>query len=146
MTSHAQGVGARPTSNHLRLERGGYLDICTGFESPVGAAEKNARDPRIDELREMGLGYHWIQAAERIGFSAFLELWQTLDEQLAGDARRDVYVPQFRAFRAYQRNRFIRALSDEGLSPKEIRSRLQAELRESPSIRHILRVIGGCRD
>lgn len=36
-------------------------------------------DPRLNEMREMGLQSVWIEVAEAIGVDAFLKMWWELD-------------------------------------------------------------------
>lgn len=138
-----EGVGARQEGARPPARGGGYPNIYTSFEPPVGGENKNARDLRLDELREMGVGYAWLRVADRIGVDAFLEMWRTLDEERAAAGRREVYIPNFTTYTNYQRNRFIQAMAAAGCDAREIRRRLQAELNESLTVRHILRVVSG---
>ena len=63
-----RGVGGRLGEGAGRAPGGGYPDICTGDGSGVG-------DPRLDELRAIGLADHWIRVAEAIGVDAFVLVW-----------------------------------------------------------------------
>ncbi len=142
----AAGVGGRQKETHTPLTGGGYLDICTEIDSRI---EKNV-DPRLDELCDMGLGQLWIHIAKHIGVDAFLFVWQVLDKKNISappgcyDKAR-IRVPQFSRYIHYQRNKVIVALSNEGLSTKEIQKRIKTDLCEDITVRHIQRIIKRCK-
>ena len=138
-------MGARHRGSPPAVGGGGYPDICISEEPPVGGDHKNARgrDPLMDELREMGVGHLWLQVAEGIGAEAFIEIWEILDRALGDAVRRDAYVPNYSTYTAYQRNRFIQALSAAGHGTQEIRRMVKCELHETLTPRHILRVVAG---
>jgi hypothetical protein len=105
------------------------------FPFPPGAP-----DPRLGELRAIGLSRTWLDVAEAIGMEAFLSMWRLLDDRLQEDDRRP-FLPQFSSYLRFQRNRLIQSLHADGLKPRDIRHHLQHELRETLSLRHIARVI-----
>lgn len=100
-------------------------------------------DAHLDELRAMGLPRLWLRVAELIGVEAFLTMWRTLDADPAAHGDRgdlEVRLRPFRSYLRYQRNRYIEALAGANLDVKEIRARVEAELGESISPRHIARI------
>ena len=142
----AQGVGARPVNPALQPQGGGYLDVCPAseFQKKPTAAEKTARhDPRLDELRAMGLQRAWITAAEAVGVDAVLTIWRILDADPSSSYDGTTLRVPLRAWRTYlryQRNRYIEILRDMGTSPQDIQRRLVRQLGERVSISHIKRL------
>ena len=142
-TQHqAQGVGGRQPATDTPSEGGGYLDICTTDNPWFGPP----RDPRLDELRRLGLSRRWIQIAETIGFDAFMSVWQILDEDNhgRGPSEREnvrIQVPLFAKYLRFQRNRYILALDQTGMPPHEIKRKVRDVLREDVSIGHINRIV-----
>ena len=135
---------------------GGDLKVCTAvdFQKSARGAEKNAapapidEDPRLDELRRMGLQRVWINVAAEIGVDAFLAAWRVLDADPATqhtDTSLRVSMRVYRSYLRYQRNRYIEALAAQGVSPPEIRKRLDRQLREQVSLRHISRIAGAAK-
>lgn len=138
----AQGVGGRQGGSLSSLEGGGYQDVYT----PQGFIFKKNGDPRIDELRAMGLGKKWIEIAERIGVDAFLEVWQILDS--GGASHREevrIYIPAFNTYLRFQRNRLIVALAEQGHDDVSIQQSLRKHLCEEISRRHITRIVAKLR-
>lgn len=140
MGTELPGVGARQEGISTPRRGGGYQDICTNSDAPLGA-QKNARDPRIEELRKIGLGAQWTDVADAIGFDAFVAMWRALDHHAAGENQR-LYIPRFSAYARYQRNRYIQSLADAGEKADTILCRVKDELCETISYRHISRIIG----
>lgn len=109
----------------------------------VGAGG-TARDPRIDDLRAIGVLPEWVRAAEEIGVDAVLTIWRIMDASPSalahGGASLRVSLPLYRTFLRYQRNRYIETLRDDGLSPHQIRARLQRQFGERLSLSHIRRI------
>lgn len=99
------------------------------------------RDSSLDELHSMGLAPAWIQTARVLGPIQFVEIWRTLDAEAKRAGDRYIYLPSFRVFLRYQRNRFIVSLADSGLSITRIQLLLYSFLREELSARHIARVL-----
>lgn len=134
------GVGRQmPT---LPAGGGGYLNKCTvlNFEPD---AEQKKRDPRLDELREMGLPRAWLEVGEAIGVDALMKTWRILDRDEfnhSENGRMLVPMRRYSTFLRYQRNRYIEALNSQGMKPKEIREKINAQLGEQLSICHILRI------
>lgn len=123
---------------------GGYQDKCSilNFGHPQKTAKKI--DPRIEELRQMGLQAVWIDIAEDIGIDAFMRVWMILDADttnIGDDGRIFVPIRSFKTYQRFQRNRYIEALDAIGKTPKEIKEILTSELCEVISLRHILRLI-----
>lgn len=137
------GVGGRQASPHPSRGGGGYQNKCTVLNFDPQAAEKK-RDPRLEELREMGLQRIWLEVAEKIGVDAFLAVWRILDaDQTSIDNYGRLMVPirAYSTYLRYQRNRYVEALSALGHTPPEIRKMLKAQLCEEISIRHISRLV-----
>lgn len=127
----SEGVGARHAGVPPLAEGGGYLSSCSASGAPLGAAPPAAgdqlveRDPRIEELRLMGVRPLWVKVADRVGFEAFIEVWRTLsDNQELLDERNRITVPTFLTYHWFQRNQVIRSLAGEGLRPSEISERM----------------------
>lgn len=146
------GVGARQTPQPLPPGGGGYLDVCTvlDFQKKAEDSKKTAppADPRLDELRRMGLPRVWLRVAEAIGIDAFLTTWRILDADPStwhNETILRIRLRPYRSYLRYQRNRYIEALTAQGLKPEEIQRRLQRQLGESVSHRHITRLGKGDR-
>ena len=138
-----QGVGGRQGSRAWPARGGGYLDICTLSGFDIGSKITRGRanyDPRLDELRAIGLAPRWLEIASTLGVDAFLRLWEILDKHAADENFR-ISIPRINSYIRYQRNRFILSLSACGLSPKDIRKQLEAQVGESISCRHISRLL-----
>lgn len=91
----------------------------------------------------MGLPRLWLRVAETIGVEAFLAAWRVLDADPANHSERgdlELRLRPFRSYLRYQRNRYIEALASSSLSVKEIQVRIQRELGEQISQRHISRI------
>lgn len=131
------GVGGRQPDPGLPGRGGGYLDVCT---SPVsGSAEP---DPRLAELREIGIRRTWLRVARVVGFERFLQLWRILSEDpQVQDERGRVYVPSITQYFRYQRNRLILSLAQENRGPDEIQRIVAEQLREQVSEKHIQRIV-----
>lgn len=141
-----QGVGARQAPRPTPPGGGGYQDVCTVFEfqkKPPTAEKKSTRDPRLDELRHMGLPRVWLQAAEAVGVDAFLKIWRIIDADPSSwhnDTSLRVRLRPYKSYLRYQRNRFIEALTVQGVKADEIKRRLRQQLGEDVSHRHITRL------
>lgn len=141
--SAAAWVGGRQSDPHPCPGGGGYLDTCSILNFRARGAQKK-RDPRLDELHQIGLQRVWLDVAETIGIDSFLAMWRILDttfQSTADDSGR-IKVPM-RAYRSYlkfQRNRYINTLTAMGLSAQEVREKVRQQLCESISLRHINRL------
>lgn len=127
-----EGVGGRQGSKPSLPDGGGYSVNCTKLQAPLGGA-RGGEDPRLVELKKMGLGYRWVNVAYVLGFDAFLLFWEAIDAEIASSDLTDrrVHVPLFSTFSRFQRNQLIKSLSAEGLSVKEIREKVRDSLGES---------------
>lgn len=135
------GVGGRHSPPPPSTKGGGYQNKCEFFKFSTAAEKK--RDPRLDELREMGLQRVWLEVAEAIGVDGFLAVWRILSEDPAsiGDVGRiEVAIRSFSAYQRYQRNRYIETLTAQGYTPEQIRRKLIEQTGEQISNRHILRL------
>ena len=137
------GVGGRQAPSPSPEGGGGYQNICTVLNFEPGAAEKK-RDPRLEEFQQMGLQRVWLDVAEEIGVDAMLKMWRILDRDqssIGDDGRLLVPIRSYSTFLRYQRNRYIETLNTMGLKPREIQEKLNAQLCEKISLRHISRLI-----
>lgn len=137
------GVGARQTPPLFSAGGGGYQNICNVLNFDASAAEKK-RDPRLEELREMGLQRIWLEIAEEIGVDVLLRIWRILDNDPAsiGDSGRLILpLCRYSTYLRYQRNRYTEALHAAGMSVRDIQKKLNEQLCEQISIRHISRLL-----
>lgn len=137
------GVGGRQAHPYRQPGGGGYLETCTVLK-PRAIGPKKTRDPRLDELRAMGLHHTWQKVAAAIGVDAFLVMWRILDaEPQFHDPRGNLEVPirRYRSYQRYQRNQYIRQLHSAGLKNPEIAARLEAQFGERLDQRSIMRII-----
>lgn len=135
------GVGGRQGYTPAPAGGGGYQDICNVLNFDP-STEPKKRDPRLAELREMGLRRVWLNIAEEVGVDALLKIWRILERDPSGtDKEGRLVVPSYSSFLRYQRNRYIEALSAGGMKPREIQEKLKAQLCEQISIRHISRLV-----
>lgn len=138
----SEGVGGRQASSIPSAGGGGYLNKCTVLNFDPDAEQKK-RDPRLDELREMGLPRPWVEVGEAIGVDALMKTWRILDRDQSShseNGRMLVPMRRYSTFLRYQRNRYIEALNSQGMKPKEIREKINAQLGEQLSLCHILRI------
>jgi hypothetical protein len=99
-------------------------------------------DPRVDEMRALGVQPVWLRVAEVIGVEVFLALWRILDAEATrnDDQVINPTLISYRRFLRHQRNRYIEALSAQGRTSAEIRARVAADLGETLYVSHIYRI------
>lgn len=136
----SQGVGGRHENRSHPHQGGGYPDICSDFGAAVGTVASGA-DPRLEELRRIGLPRVWMAVALQLGFDAFMRLWQVLMREGHVDDRNRVVVPNYSRYLRFQRNQLIRELDEEGLSADEIRLHLRKVTGQALDITHIRRTM-----
>lgn len=137
------GVGGRQPDPPPRRRGGGYQHGCSFPRRAVGARSAGAADdPRIEELRRVGIGRAWLRVAQAIGFEAFLAAWQVLasDESILDDRSR-VLVPSPTRYSRYQRNLLIRQLHEQGLDPRAIVQNIRRTLNEQITESHVQRLL-----
>jgi hypothetical protein len=133
VNDNTEGVGGRQGENHSHAWGGGYQDVCKVFKFRQKPQAQNRhtpapeRDPRLNDLRAMGMPFYWQEIAEAIGVDAFLTMWRILDSQpqLAhenGGIR--VIMRNYESYERMMRNRFVLNLHKEGVPDHEIRDRL----------------------
>lgn len=129
------GVGGGSAGETAAPSRGGgYQNIRTALRVPR-RRRAAGRDPRLDDLRAARVGAVWLRVAERIGFEAFMQVWQTLVAfPGVGDDRNRVYVPRIEKYLATQRNLLLRELIAQGLSSSQIRQELVRRLGTAPAL------------
>ena len=133
-----QGVGGRHRESTRPQEGGGYPDICSISGSDFTARIRKT-DPRLQELRDMGIGETWLEIAELIGFESFVVMWM----HLGGETSVRIRIPPYSKYLKFLRNELIRQLSRDGETVHNIRRRVRSDLREDVSERHIARIISG---
>lgn len=118
---------------------GGYQDVCTKTLAAVGAPA--APDPRLAELRRVGLPQPWPRVAALLGYDDFMRLWQAMATVDGLGARDRVVWPKLTTYLRYQRNLLLRTLAADGLTVEQIRAQLHQVTSEVPSLSHIKRLI-----
>jgi hypothetical protein len=136
-----EGVGGRRGDRRAAARGGGYLPSrgISNFRDP-------RRDPRLDELRAMGLPAGQLRIAEAIGHDAFITLWRVADGEASfhtdkGDL--ELRLRPYRSYLRFQRNRYIETLHAQGKTLDEIRKLVLEHLCEPISARHIRRLVSG---
>lgn len=139
--ANASQVGGRQSPLRLSPAGGGYQDVCTDFGAAVGVAgaARAADDPRVRELRDVGIPRVWISVAREIGFDAFMQVWRVLMREEHVDERCRIVVPNLERYMRFQRNRLIRQLVAEGYGVDEIREAVKGTTGEDVSESHIRR-------
>lgn len=135
---HGKGVGGRHRATPGTTGGGGYLNNCTDSESLLKGSEKI--DPRIEELRRIGLHARWVGVAKRIGYDNFLEMWDELDASLDEESRKGFTIHKFKELKRFQRNRYIESLS-QSKKAADIQQLVKDELGENLSKRQIARLM-----
>lgn len=139
MAGHEQGVGARHGPGATALSGGGYLDICNDFGAALPASP--SADPRLDELRRIGLPRVWLAVAIQVGFDAFMSLWLVLMREGHVDDRNRVVVPNYSRYLRFQRNQLIRELDEEGHTADQIRREVKRLTGQDLDITHVRRTM-----
>ncbi|OQS32484.1 hypothetical protein [Chromobacterium haemolyticum] len=137
-------TGGRQGETQPATGGGGYLNVYTPYELPDG--KKIARDPRLDDLRAMGMHHTWQRVAAEIGMDAFLAMWRILDAEEQFQHPKgglELTLRRYRSFLMFQRNRFICQLAGAGLTNDEIRQRLDVGLCEKLENSRINNIIKG---
>ncbi len=126
-------VGGRQQALRLAPGGGGYQNVCTAPGDAVGApaAPAPTTDPRIAELRRVGLPRIWIALAQAIGFDAFVVAWQTLMRHGHVDDRNRIVVPNLQRYMRFQRNQMIRQLVADGFGIDEVQQKVKDATGES---------------
>ncbi len=133
------GVGARRERSAAELSGGGYQDICSDFAAGVQGGERG--DPRLDELRRIGLPRVWMAVALQIGFDPFMRLWQVLMREGHVDDRNRVVVPNYSRYLRFQRNELIRELDDDGWDAAQIQKHVLQVTGQDLDITHVRRTM-----
>lgn len=131
-------VGGWHSPSLTTHQGGGYLNNYNAFKPIDG--EKIDRDPRLNELREMGLRIEWQNVAQEIGFDNFLKMWQILDSQESLHHESKglcLSLRRFRSYQRFQRDRYIQSLSKNGSTKFNIKKSVLCGLCESVSNRQI---------
>ena len=134
-TEAPTGVGGRHKQSQPPVGVGGYLDICNISDFSFTATIRKV-DPRLQELKDMGIGNTWLRIAEVVGFEAFMGIWMILGE----DESIRIRMPPFSKYQRFQRNQLIKRMADEGLRREQIKKNIKKILCEDVSLRHIERI------
>lgn len=144
-----EGVGARQGSLPLPAGGGGSPLSCSAFAGALGAPSApapvapGARDPRIEELRQIGLGAVWVRVADAIGYESFLTAWSVMSSNRDFmDGRNRTTIPDISLLYRYQRNLLVRGLAKGGLNKRQIFNevaRLTGLALTENQIEHIIR-------
>lgn len=139
------GVGARQGAQANPDPGGEYLNNCdlSNFSNPAPVDEKKRRDPRFSELERIGIPAVWLRIAERVGFDAWLDIWRMLSDDDSVRHDGGARLPKLRCYSAYsryQRNRYIKALAEQGMPAPEIQRALRKNLCEQLDITNITRI------
>lgn len=141
-TATARPPGGRQTDPPPPRQGGGYQDSCNTPARAVGASARAARDPRIEELRRVGIGRVWIRVAEAVGFEDFLRVWHVLaSDTSVQDERSRVLVPSPTRYQLYQRNQLIKTLAGAGAELEAICERVRRELGETLTPKRVKRLL-----
>lgn len=141
MVSKCMGGGSAKAARTAK-HGGGYQHIRTKTGARVGApAPAAAVDPRLAELRRVGLPQPWPRVAAAIGFDAFMALWQALATVDVAGSRDRVVMPKLSTYMRYQRNQLMRSLAAEGLDLDAIRQHLTTITSDVPTTSHIRRIL-----
>ena len=121
---------------------GGYQDVCkeSGALLPRAGAGA-AADPRLDELRLIGLPQPWPRVARLLGYDTFMLVWQALATVEDAGTRDRVVLPKLATYLRFQRNQLVRSLAADGLTAEEIREHLLEVHSDAPTESHIRRLI-----
>ncbi|WP_158300755.1 hypothetical protein [Chromobacterium sp. ATCC 53434] len=95
---------------------------------PDEAKRNRVRDPRLDELRAMGMHHCWQKVATEIGMDAFLVMWRILDAEEQWHHSKgglEITLRRYRSYRMFQRNAYIKQLASMGCDAKTIALRLE---------------------
>ena len=120
-SDHTTGEGVRHSHDHPPPPGGGYLKNYTIFQ-PLNQ-KTNFVDPRLDELRKMGLSAAWQRVASEIGFDNFLKMWRVLDSEYKFQDERYGLLMNLRRYSSYlryQRATYILNCHKKGLNYEQI--------------------------
>jgi len=139
-SDNTQGVGARHRQQPTSSGGVGYLNICTDLESSI--QKKRAQDPRILQLKKMGLDWRWMKIAENMGFDSFIQMW-TLMSELFDDERSCVRssIPHVKKLIRFQRNMLIHNLHAKGHDLQQIHDTVEVVYKISMRIDTIRAVL-----
>ena len=141
-SDHTTGAGVRHDTAPNPSDKGGYLNNCTVFK-PLDE-KKCERDPRLDELRLMGIHHTWQKVADAIGMDNFLAMWRILDAEPQFQCERSGLRMKLRSYKSYkrfQRDKLIVAHSEKGLSLRFILKRTNESLCENLAENNLSSVI-----
>ena len=120
-TDQTTGVWVRHNPDDLHPQGGGYLNNYSIFK-PLNQ-ETSIIDPRLAELRKMGLSAAWQRVASEIGFDNFLKMWRVLDSESKFQDERYGLLMNLRRYSSYlryQRATYILNCHKKGLNYEQI--------------------------
>lgn len=137
------GVGGRHQEPPPASQGGGYQTICNVSGGPLSAKAAAAGDPRLRELRGMGMHPLWIIAAAEIGWDNFVRLWEAFSANTDMlDGRNRITLPSIETYRRFLRNEAIRDMLRAGAGPEAICETLREVHGHAPPLPALKRLMG----
>ncbi len=122
-------AGGRQLPFSIPLQGGGYLDNYSVLELQP---REPIRDPRLDDLKKMGLHKTWQNIAAAIGMDNFLAMWRMLSEDsqftATNSGRIKADLRNYSSYKRMVRDRYILCLYDAGYSYREITEKITQSL------------------
>lgn len=145
--AHTNRVGVRQPPSASPAPGGWYPEIYTFSEPALRPSENRAaaapeKDPRLQQLREIGLNHIWQKVAAEIGYDNFIKMWQILgsyDEIKRPDGGILITLRAYRSQERYQRDRFG-ILVKQKYGGRQAARRIESQLCEKVGTSHISRV------
>lgn len=136
------GVGVRHSPTPTTPQGGEYLQNYTVFK-PLD--KKNERDPRLDELRQLGLHHTWQKVAAEIGHDNFLKMWRILDaEPQFQDVRFGLLLNlrRYKSYVYYQKKDYIHTCYHRrAMKTKEIAEKISQAYCEKSDASYVWKII-----
>jgi len=136
--------GGRQDQVALAPQGGGYQKVCSTFQSELTAGRTGSHDPRLDDLRAMGMHHTWQKVAAEIGIDAFLAMWRILDADAQFQHPKgglELTIRRYKSYLRYQRNRYILQMNGVGYRDADIKYRLAQGLSENLAVSHISNIV-----
>lgn len=133
------GVGGRHSRRPHGPGGGGDLGTCNFSKFPPEPG-----DPRLDDLRAIGLQPCWRRIAALIGCDLWDKVWRLLDEDATRGNDGAMYIPlrSYRSYLRYQRNQLVRTLYAGGMRINDVQDEVHKAVGERLSRKHLYRIIG----
>lgn len=144
VSAGSQHPGGRQASATSLPQGGGYLDVCSASELRIRHHCAADHDPRLDDLRAMGMHHTWQKVAAEIGMDAFLAMWRILDADTQFQHPKgglELTIRRYKSYLRYQRNRYILQMNGMGYREADIKYRLAQGLSENLAVSHISNIV-----